>query len=120
EPRMRAALADAAVRGHVLVGRHTLVAVELLQLVRALESAVVAHGRGPRNGLRSRDVPASLRTFLLVAGRRDQIAGELLRAAHVDERARIVAEPGEHVVAERPDRRVALARAVGRRLARRN
>src|SRR3954471_9171735 len=40
EPRMRAALADAAVRDHLLVGRHVPPAVELLQLVGALERSV--------------------------------------------------------------------------------
>jgi len=62
-------------------------------------------------------VPAALRAFLLVAGRRDQVARVLLRAPHVHERARLVAEAGQHVVAERPDRCVALASLVRHGLA---
>src|SRR3954449_9599073 len=61
EPRVRAALADAAVRGHRQVGADALRAVELAQLLRRLERAVVPDGLGPRDRLGGRDVPAALR-----------------------------------------------------------
>src|SRR5262249_52073682 len=48
EPRVRRALADAAVRDDVLVGRHALAGVMGTQVLGALEGAVLLHGLGPR------------------------------------------------------------------------
>jgi len=53
-----------------------------------------------------------LSAFLLVPGRRDQIARELGRTADVDERAPLGAEPFANLVAVGPDVLVALARPV--------
>src|SRR2546429_5873250 len=86
EPGVRAPLADPAVRRHLLVRRDALAAVELAQLVRRLERAVVADGLRPRDRLRRRDVTGARGALLLVAGRRHQLARVLLGAAHVDER----------------------------------
>ena len=58
EPGVRAALADAAVGEHLLLGRDALRAVELAQLVGRLERAVVADRLRPRDRLRARDVAA--------------------------------------------------------------
>src|SRR5947208_3255128 len=119
EPCVRAALADAAVRGHFLVGRDPLPTVELLQLVGGLERSVVLHCARPRDGGRGGNVSPALRALLLVAGRRDQIARVLSGRAHVDERALFLAEPLVHLVAIRADRLVALLRLIGLLLGRR-
>ena len=47
--------------------------------------------------------PAALRALLLVAGHRDQLAGELLRRAHVDQ-PRVGADQLQHLVAHGADR----------------
>src|SRR5262245_58629194 len=127
EPRMGAALADPAVGDDRLVRRHSLGAVELAQLVGRLERAVVAYGLGPRDRVGGRDVPCPLRALLLVAGRRDEVSGVLLRAADVHERGPGLVEGGAYLVAVRPDRLVSVghrvaagrdARLVGREVAR--
>src|SRR5205807_6392160 len=74
EPRVRAALADPAVRGHLLVRADVLAAVELPELVHRLERAVLPDRLGPRDRLRRRDVTRPRRALLLVAGRRHQLA----------------------------------------------
>ena len=60
----------------------------------------------------------ALRAFLLVTGRRDQVAAVLLRAADVDESALARADPAAHFVPVRADVEVAIGRGVRRRLRR--
>ena len=74
EPRVRGALADAAV-GDDLFGRHhAFAAVDLLQLVLALESPVLCVDRcGPRDARRGRDVASTLGAFLRQVLRREQL-----------------------------------------------
>src|SRR2546426_10586024 len=64
KPGVRAALADAAVRDRLALSIDALAAIDLTQLVRALEATVFGDRCGPRNVLRARDVPAALRAFL--------------------------------------------------------
>src|SRR5947209_2393926 len=85
EPRVARALADAAIRDHRLVGRDALRAVQRLQLVGALERPIVVARLRPRDALRAGNVPTTLTGFG-ETGRREDLAGELLRTAHVDER----------------------------------
>ena len=86
EPGVRRALADPAVGDDRLAVRdHALAPVELPQLVGRLEGAVLVDRLRPRHRGGARDVPGALGALLLVAGHRDQLAGELLRAADVDQ-----------------------------------
>ena len=100
EPRVARPLADPAVRDDVLVGRDALALVEGGQLLAALEGAVLAHGLRPRDRCGAGDVPCTL-CGLAHAGRGDDLAVELGRAAHVDERETRIADPRQDVVAER-------------------
>src|SRR3712207_9535156 len=61
EPRVRRALADAAVGDDRVAGQHALVLVELLELLLGLEGAVLLDRLGPRHRRRARDVAAALR-----------------------------------------------------------
>src|SRR5207247_6784573 len=80
------ALADAAVRDHLLVGDDALSAVDLLQLVGALESTVLGvDGAGPRDARRGRNVAAALRAFLGQVFRGEQLTRVFLRRANVDQ-----------------------------------
>src|SRR5439155_6244271 len=72
EPGVRAALADPAVRAHLLVGAHALALVQVPQLVGRLEGAVVAHCLRPRDRPRPGDVTGPRGALLLVPGRRNQ------------------------------------------------
>src|SRR6476659_6439004 len=104
EPRVRRALADAAVgddrRGAV---DDALAGLEGAQLVGRLERAVPRDRLAPWHGCRARDVTAALGALLLVAGHRDQLAAELLRGAHVDE-VHVALERDEHLVPVRAER----------------
>src|SRR5215211_2003035 len=113
EPRVRAPLADAAVRGDALVVGDALRAVDLAELVGRLERPVVVHRNRPRDRRSGRDVAAALGALLLVAGRCDQLARELAGGANVDERAILAADPAVHLVTVRAERFVALGRGVG-------
>src|SRR5207302_418651 len=92
EPREARPLADAAVRDHRTIGGHALRGVQRLQLVEALERAVLVAVLSPRNALRAGNVAAAL-ARLGQSGRRQNLTGELLRAAHIDER-RFLADDG--------------------------
>src|SRR3954470_19885709 len=125
EPRVRRALADAAVGDDRIAAEDALAAVELAQLVSRLEGAVLPDRLRPRDRLRAGDVAAALGALLLVARHRDELARELLRRADVDEHL-AVAERVEDGVALGADRVVArlggerrrrMARRVARRLA---
>src|ERR671927_390249 len=60
EPGVRRPLADAAVRHDILVRGNALAAVQLAQLLRRLERAVLVDRLAPRNVRRARNVPAPL------------------------------------------------------------
>ena len=92
-----------------------LLAVELAELVGVLEGAVLLHRLRPRHRGRARDVAGALRALLLVARHRDQLAGELLRRAHVHEPGARV-ERAEDLVAVGADRLVALVGREGLRV----
>jgi len=120
EPRVRRALADAAVGDHFLVRNDTLAAVDVLQLIDALEGAVLGVDRGrPRDAGRGRDVAAALRAFLRQVFRGEQLTRILLGRADVDQG--YLAEPVQNVVAVGADRLVgrALELVAGRWIARR-
>src|SRR4051794_26640714 len=78
EPRVRRALADAAVRNHVLVRAHALVGIELFQLFDRFERAVLVGRLRPRDVGGAWHVASALRG-LSHAWRRDDLAVELGR-----------------------------------------
>src|SRR5262249_34083353 len=88
EPGEARPLADAAVRDHWLIAGNALRRVERAQLVEALERAVLVAVLAPRNALGAGNVAAAL-ARLGQAGRRQNLAGEFLRAAHVHQRRRL-------------------------------
>ena len=97
---MRGALADAAVSDDLFVGGDALVAVDRLQLLDALEAAVLRVDSGaPRDTDRRRDVAAALRALLRKVLRREQLTRVLLGLAHVHQAG--LAKLGVHVVAVR-------------------
>src|SRR6476646_2257595 len=79
EPGVRAALADAAVGDDRLVRGDPPAAVDLAQLVGALEGAVRVGGGGPGDVLRGRDVASALRALLRVVRHVDDLAAVLVR-----------------------------------------
>src|SRR6478672_4441421 len=104
EPRVRRALADAAVRDHVVRGRESLLLqVDGLEVLTGLERAVLVGRTCPRHGLGAGDVSAAHRTLLRVVGHVQQLARVLAGGADVDE---WLAEMREHVVLEGTDRGV--------------
>src|SRR6266487_5749072 len=115
EPGVRRTLADPAVGdgvpAEVQAGR---IAVELAQVVVGLEGSVIVGGLRPRHVLGRGHVPAALRLLLRQMRRCKQPAGELIGRADIDQVE--VADGGQDLVAECPDRAVLLLGAVGRRL----
>src|SRR5205823_9930918 len=112
EPREARSFADAAVRNHRLIARNALRRVQRAQLVEALERPVVVAVLAPRDALRAWNVSAAL-TGLRQTGRRENLSRELLRAAHVDERRRLLLHGLLHFRQERAERRVGTLRLVG-------
>ena len=86
EPGVAGALSDAAVRDHVAIRRDPLGAIELAELFRVLERAVVADGLRPRDVRSAGYVAGTLGTFLRQRRGREQLPGELGGRANVDER----------------------------------
>src|SRR6478735_4301223 len=108
EPRVRRALADAAV-GDDVVGRREalLLEVDRLEVLAGLERAVLVGRARPRHRLRPGDVAAAHRPLLGVVGHVEQLAGVLAGRADVDER---LAEVGQDLVLEGADRSVVALR----------
>src|SRR5205085_750010 len=86
EPGEARPLADAAVRDDRLIAGDPARSIERLQLVERLEGAVLVAVLPPRDALRARDMTTALAGFRQPRGRED-FAGELLRAANVDQRS---------------------------------
>src|SRR5205807_7373944 len=85
DPSVAGTLADAAIRHRRLLSVNALLLeVNRLQFVRRLEGAILLHGGAPRNALGAGDMPAALRG-LSHARRRDDLAAEFVRAAHIHE-----------------------------------
>lgn len=70
KPRVRAALADPAIRNDILVRGGSFPPVKLLQIVNRLERAVLLDGLGPGNALRTGDVPSRCAVSLNPRGAR--------------------------------------------------
>src|SRR6478752_8654895 len=85
EPRDARTLPDAAVRNHGRVSGHALAAVQRLELVHALERPIVVAVLAPGDAFRARDMAAALAGFR-ESWRRENLAGELRRAADIDQR----------------------------------
>src|SRR5690606_40996976 len=81
---MARALADPAVRDDRPVRRDPRAPVNGAELVRRLEGAILVADLPPRDVGRARDVPAAL-AGLRQPRRRQDLAGELLRAARSEE-----------------------------------
>src|SRR5690606_2030220 len=115
EPRVAAPLADAAVGDDGPLAGDALGAVERAELVHGSERAVVlVDGAAPGDVVGAGDVAAAL-ARLREAGRREHLAGELLRAADVDE-VHLAAGHALHDLGEEgAEREVGLLRAVGPR-----
>jgi len=116
EPGVRAAFTDPAVGDGVLAEVDAGLLVELTKVVVGLERAVVVGGLGPRDVRCRRDVAGPLGLFLRQVRRREQLPGELLRGADVDEV--VPADRGEDLVAECADVGAWLDRGVLRLAAR--
>ena len=104
EPGMAAPLTDPAVGHDLVLGRKSLLRkVNRLQLGPRLKRPVLIRRARPRDRLGARDVPAAHRALLRVVRHMQQFPGVLPRRPDVDQR---LAEVGEHVLLEGPDRRV--------------
>src|SRR2546425_2128808 len=101
EPGVRTALADAAVRDGLAFPVDALTAVDLTELLGALEAAVLGDGGRPRNVLRSRDVAPTLRAFLWQVLRREEPARVFLGRPGVDALRAASEYPLQHVFAAR-------------------
>lgn len=101
---MARALADAAVGDRFLGVVEALLRVQLGEVVVRLEGAVLVCGGAPRDVDGSGDVATLLRLLLRKVGGSEDLAGELVRAANVDE---VLAADGvDDLVAECADREV--------------
>jgi rhodanese-related sulfurtransferase len=106
EPGQRGALTDAAVGDGVLGQVDALLGVELLELVVRLEGAVVVGVLGPRDVAGARDVARTLRLLLRQVRGGEQLAGELVGRADVDQV--LGPDRGDDLIAERADGEVGL------------
>src|SRR5207302_4819291 len=79
---MRATFADAAIGDHLIFAVYALGAVQLLQLLRGLERAVVVGGLGPGHIGSSRNMAGALRSFAHTWGRND-LSGEFVDRSYV-------------------------------------
>src|SRR5687768_11161108 len=114
EPRVRASLANAAVRDRVLAVVVSHLGVELTELVVASECSVVVGRLAPRDVARRRDVATDLGLLLGQVGRREQPSGVLVGAADVDQV--LDADGLDDLVTKRPNVGVRLLGRVGRGL----
>src|SRR5262249_20717421 len=112
EPREAGTLADAAVGNHRLLARDPLLGVHRLQRVEALERAVLVAVLPPRNALRAGNVAAAL-AGLRQSGRRENLAGEFVWTADVDQPRFLARARALHLGEERAQRRVGRLRLVG-------
>src|SRR5687768_7908539 len=87
EPGVRRALADAAVRDHVVSPLQALLPlIDRAQLLGGPEGPIGVRRARPRDVLRARDVAAAHGTLLGVLRHVQLPAGELVRRAYVDHR----------------------------------
>src|SRR3984885_1005484 len=101
EPGMRRPLTDAAIGDGLLGPVQTSVGVQLGQVGVGLEGAVLVGGLAPGHVDRAGDVAGPLALLLRQMGRRQDLAGELVGGAHVDQV--LCADRGQHLVAECAD-----------------
>ena len=85
---MGAAFADPAVSDDVAVGGDPLGLIQRLELIRALEGAVVVRGLDPRDVGRPGDVPGHLGLLLWEMVGSELLAPVLLGRADIDEARR--------------------------------
>src|ERR1700744_1439368 len=85
EPGVRRPLTDPAVGDGLLRPVQTGAGIELGQLVVRLEGAILVGRLAPRHVDRAGDVARPLALFLRQVGRRQDLAGELVGRAHVDQ-----------------------------------
>src|SRR4051812_30529540 len=107
EPGVAGALADPAVGDGVLAGVQAGVGVEGAELLVALERAVLVGRLAPGHVDRARDVPGALGALLRQVRGGDELAGELVGRADVDQV--LLADRVHDLVAERADGGVLLA-----------
>src|SRR5258708_4829033 len=110
---MARAFPDAAIGYRWLVRSDSFVLIQRRELVRRFEAAVLLAGHSPGNALRAGDVAAAL-TGLRQAGWRKDFAGELVWAAHGDERVTLGLEGALDLGQKRPERHIRLHRPMGR------
>src|SRR4051794_22744819 len=106
EPGVRRPLTDAAVRDDVLLTVQAGLGVELGQVLVGLEGAVLVGRLAPGHVECPGDVARPLALFLRQVRGSEDLAGELVGGAHVDEV--LDANGGDHLVPESPDRVVGL------------
>src|SRR6266436_3612580 len=84
EPCVTRTFADSAIGNRIVILIHAfLLDVNIVQFLGRLECAVGSDGRTPRDALGPWNMPASLGSFAH-AWRRDNFAGEFVRAADID------------------------------------
>src|SRR4029453_1048796 len=111
EPRMTGAFSNPAVGNPRMVARHAGAVVDLHQLVVALEAPILVARLRPGNTPGAGNVAAALAGF--GKSRRGQdLAGELLRASHVDEHRTVAPQNVLHVWQKCAQREVRVVRDV--------
>src|SRR6185437_9185741 len=110
EPGVRRPFPDSTVSNRFLRTVEAGVGVDLGQLLVRFERAVVVGGPAPGHVDRAGDVTRLLALFLRQVGRRQDLAGELVGRAHVDQVLRV--DRGQYLVAEGADRVVCGLRGV--------
>src|SRR5688572_10328849 len=86
EPGVAGALADPAIGDDIVIlFQPALLGIDLLQLLRRLESCVLIYRRFPRNAICARDMTTTQNTFLRVFGHMGHLALEFTRRTDVDQ-----------------------------------
>src|SRR5579875_439924 len=99
EPRMTAALADAAIGNDLFIGRHAFTTIDFAQLLRRFESSILAYSRAPGDIGRAWNVTTALCALLWQVCRRQQLAAILTRRTYIDQRNITLADLRENLVA---------------------
>src|SRR5690349_6914601 len=113
EPGVRRALTDTAVGDGFLLAVEARLGVQLGQILVRLEGAVLVGRLAPRNVDRAGDMPWPLALLLRQVRGSEDLPGELVGGAHVDQV--LLADRGDDLVAERADRVVGLLGGVAGR-----
>src|SRR5579883_2800494 len=106
---MAAALADAAVCNHILVGGDAFSAVDSFQFVRALKGTISRDSSSPGHVGCTGDVSTALRALLGQIGRSQQLAAVLTGGAYINQGHIRLAQFVQDLIAISADRLIGLA-----------